>query len=301
MTGRIFDIQKFSIHDGPGIRTTVFLKGCPLRCAWCHNPEGISPQPVLSFMPEKCIGCGYCFRSCPQGGHVMNGDRHELTRGKCTSCGTCTQQCYAGALELIGRPATVEDVLHEVLADKPFYETSGGGMTLSGGEPFLQPQFTLELLQAARAAGLHNCVETCGMADFAHLQQAMPYVDMWLYDIKDTDNARHIQFTGAPNAIPLANFKRLYEAGAKILLRLPLVPGYNDRLDNFRGVAQLQRNMPNLLGVEIMPYHRLGTSKLSRLGLPQSMDVPAADNATLGAWIDSLASLGVQVINTRPV
>lgn len=300
MTGRIFDIQKFSIHDGPGIRTTVFLKGCPLRCRWCHNPEGISPGPVLSFMPEKCIGCGYCFRNCPRGAHTMNGGRHEMARDKCVSCGACARECYAGALEFIGRDVTVEDVLADVLADAPFYETSGGGMTLSGGEPFGQPGFALALLAAAKAAGLHCCVETCGLTQFAHLQQAMQYVDMWLYDIKDTDNARHIEFTGSPNAVVLANLKRLYEAGAKILLRLPLVPGCNDRMDNFRGVAQLARHMPNLLGVEIMPYHRLGSGKRGRLGLGQALDAPAADNATIRTWIDQLASLGVAVINTRP-
>ena len=299
-TGRIFEIQRFSIHDGPGIRTTVFLKACTLRCLWCHNPEGVAPEKLLSFLPDKCIACGYCFRTCSRLAHQMDAEAgHVLLREKCEVCGACTEQCYAGALEIVGRDVTVDDVLQEVLADEPFYETSGGGMTLSGGEPLMQIDFAEALLRAGKARGLHNVVETCGHVAYGRIRRVLPYVDLFLYDIKETDPKRHEEFTGAPNDLVLANLRKLHDTGATVLIRLPIVPGLNDRADHFQAVADLARSMPDLQGVEVMPYHRLGTSKLGRFGAdPSAMpDVPSPDKETVAGWIAQLRDLGAPVLN----
>jgi pyruvate formate lyase activating enzyme len=237
----VFDIQRFSIHDGPGIRTTVFLKGCPLRCAWCHNPEGISAGPVVSFLPERCVGCGHCGRACPNGVHAVRDSdgAHVLLRERCVACGRCAEGCYAGALETIGRDMTPADVMAEVLADGPFYANSGGGMTLSGGEPFGQPAFAMDLLRLAKSHGLHCCVETSGAVPTATLLAAAEFVDLFLYDVKDTDDARHRVHVGAPNTLPLANVRALVSRGAAVRLRVPLIPGYNDFADHLDGVAVL--------------------------------------------------------------
>lgn len=300
--GQIFEIQRFSIHDGPGIRTTVFMKGCPLRCLWCHNPEGMARGPLLSFLPEKCIGCGYCFSVCPQGGHKLLDNRHVLERGRCLACGRCAEKCYAGALERVGRDISVEDALDEVLKDKPFYETSGGGMTLSGGEPLLQIDFTAALLGQAKAAGLHCAIETCGQAEPERFDRIRPFTDLFLYDIKETDPERHLDFTGVATEGILANLRRLHDAGASVLVRLPIVPGLNDRPDHFAAIARLAAELPGLLGFEVMPYHRLGTSKLKRFGLEEDRlaAVQAPSPATVADWVRSLRALGVKVRNEIP-
>jgi pyruvate formate lyase activating enzyme len=297
--GIVFEIQRFSIHDGPGIRTTVFMKGCPLSCLWCHNPEGQSSQQQLSYLPQKCIACGNCVQACPHGAHQMVDGVHQFDRSLCQLCGDCTKECWSQALEMVGRPVTVAEVLTEVLRDLPFYQNSGGGLTLSGGEPLAKLEFTRGLLESGKRAGLNTAVETCGFARFSAFTQVMPWVDLFLYDIKDMDNARHLEFTGKPNTIILSNLKQLHDSGARILLRLPMIPGYNDRPDHFTGLAELVKSLPNLVGVEVMPYHRLGNSKHERFGLPQTMpaEIPAADQVTLAGWLKSLAELGVVTLN----
>ena len=298
MTGRIFDIQRFSVHDGPGIRTTVFLKGCPLRCAWCHNPEGISPRPQLAFDPRRCIGCGYCFRVCRRGAHRMAEGRHVLDRDVCAACGTCVAECYAEALEFIGREVSVADVMAEVRADRPFYETSGGGLTLSGGEPLAQIDFTEAVLRAAAAEGIHCCIETCGHAPWASFERVRPLVGLFLFDWKETDPGRHKEFTGVTNELIAANLHALYAAGASILLRCPIIPGLNDRQDHFVGIASLCRQMPALLGVELLPYHRLGLGKTERLGTRAGASVDAAmpPREVVQDWAATLRGMGVTVI-----
>jgi pyruvate formate lyase activating enzyme len=301
ITGRVFDIQRFSIHDGPGIRTTVFYKGCPLRCLWCHNPEGISRGFHLSFFPDRCIGCGFCFTTCPNEAHQMVDGRHVIERDRCEVCGACTVECYSGALELVGRDTTVEAVLAEVMRDEPFYETSHGGMTLSGGEPMLQIAFTEALLRAAHENGLHCCMETCGYAPLAHYERILPYVDLFLYDIKETDRERHIAYTGVPPDLIFSNLRALHDWGAEISLRLPIIPGYNDRPDHFRAVAALARSHPRLRSVEIMPYHPLGTGKVERMGLSrdgrEQSDPPSKE--TVSCWIDEFETFGVCLANER--
>ena len=300
VVGRIFDIQRCSLHDGPGIRTTVFMKGCPLRCAWCHNPEGQTSRPLLSFVPEKCIGCGYCLRVCRNQGHRVLDGRHALDRAKCVVCGLCTRECFAGALEVVGRDVTVEDVLEVVLRDRPFYESSMGGITLSGGEPLLQAAFSKALLQQAKQAGLHCCVETCGQYEYDRLEAVAPYVDLFLYDWKESDPARHLDYCGASNERILANLRALHDAGRKIRLRCPIIPGFNDRSGHFQGIAALAQSLPNLEGVELLPYHRLGESKIRRFGLDHEamLRVKAVDPDSLPRWTEFLRRRGLVVVNS---
>ena len=297
--GRIFDIKRFAIKDGPGIRTTVFLKGCPLRCLWCHNPEGVDPEPLLSFQPSLCVGCGCCFRVCPEGAHEMLGGQHVLNRNLCTVCGLCAAECAAAALELVGREVTVAEVIDEVLLDRAYYEASGGGITLSGGEPTGQMEFAEALLRAAKEKNLHCCLDTCGFCEFEQLDRLRPLVDLFLYDYKETDPQRHVAQTGVDNEKILDNLHRLHAAGAGIRLRCPIIPGLNDRGDHFEGIARLAKALPKLEGVAILPYHRLGEGKVERMGLVAG-DRPAPTTAaqeTMRGWIDKLKALGVAVID----
>ncbi len=300
LTGRIFDIQRFSIHDGPGITTTVFLKGCPLRCLWCHNPESIRPEPLLSFTPDKCISCGSCAKVCPNKAHVMDGQQGRVfLRERCSVCGECSEVCPSRALELIGRDVSCEDVLEQVLRDRLFYEISGGGITLSGGEPLLQIDFAEALLTGAKTAGLHTAVETAGHVAFARLARVAPHTDLFLYDIKETDDALHRKYTGVPATGILDNLRALHNTGASILVRLPIVPGLNDRQNHFREVANIVGPLSGLLGVEVMPYHSLGIGKRRRFGLESNNDIdPEPPNQeTVTGWVDFLRSLGVGVVN----
>lgn len=299
MTGSIFDIQRFCVHDGPGIRTTVFLKGCPMGCVWCHNPEGVRPGPHLSFSPEKCIGCGACFRLCPRGAHTDDKGRHVIDREKCAVCGSCTAECYAGALEIIGREATLDEVIAEVAADWPFYETSGGGMTLSGGEPLYQLDFAVVLLARARKQGIHCCVETCGHVPYEAFERVMPEVDLFLYDVKEMDDARHRAATGVSNELILSNLRRLHDAGARVRVRVPLVGGYNDTDDNLDAFIELVASLPRIEGVEVLPYHGLGLSKAQRMDIAVGVE-PAAHapgKETLARWTTRLAGAGINVID----
>ena len=290
MMGRIFEIQRFSIHDGPGIRTTLFLKGCPLRCVWCHNPESVHPEPQLFFSARQCIGCGYCLTRCPRQAHRIEEGVHLLDREACVACGECAEGCYSGALEMVGRDASVEELMAEVLKDRPFYETSGGGMTLSGGEPLAQFEFTQALLAAARDNGIHTCLETSGCAPFERLSALLPLVDLFYFDCKETDPGRTQEYTGAPRALIEENLLRLDALGAVTVLRCPIIPGLNARTDHFRAIAALANRLQNVRQVHILPYHPLGRSKLERLGntnLNAQWEFP--EKAEVEAWIDTVS------------
>ena len=301
INGTVFDIQRFSIHDGPGIRTTVFLKGCPLNCLWCHNPESKSSKPQLSFTPMRCIGCGACLKACKHNAHKLNEKgEHVIDRSACVLCGECVKTCYAEALEMIGKTMTVEEVIEEVMKDEPFYETSGGGMTISGGEPLFQPDFSVALLESAKAHKLDTGIETSGFASWATLERFIPLVDHFMFDIKETDPKRHEHVTGRPLEPIVANLKKLHDSGAEILVRFPMVPNVNALPEHFKGIGKLAKSLPNVKGFEIMPYHRLGESKLDRLGLGASpIKTEPPENEEFNGWIDTLESYGVHVINER--
>jgi len=307
LTGCVFDIQRFSIHDGPGIRTTVFLKGCPLRCAWCHNPEGMTSAQTISYSPEKCIACGECVRICEHHAHRLeergngSGVVHAYDRQRCEACGRCTTHCDARALEAVGRTLTVEDVMKEVRQDKVFYETSGGGLSVSGGEPLAQLDFTSALLSAAGHEGIHRCVETSGFASSSRILSLLPVVDLFLFDFKETDTRRHAEFTGQPNHLILSNLRALHDAGANLQLQCPIIPGFNDREDHIDGIAALALSLPNLIGVQLLPYHPLGKSKMDRFGLSAAANLPnePLPKARLEFWIHCLQKRGVHVLSNN--
>lgn len=286
----IFNIQRFSVNDGPGIRTNVFFKGCPLNCLWCHNPESKSTKPDLGFIASKCIGCGHCLTQCPGHCHTMENGEHVIDRSKCLACRACERFC-AGALEIMGREMTVDEVLGEVMKDEIFYKTSNGGMTVSGGEPMIQFPFITELLRAAKEKGLTCCMETCGFVAWARFEEIMPYVDLFLYDIKETDPARHREYTGADNALILENLRKLDGAGAKTVLRCPVIPGLNDRVDHFAAIAHLADSLKNVQGIDVEPYHPLGKTKCENLGRDYPLaDLSFPDKAQIQAWIGEIAA-----------
>ena len=289
-TGIIFNIQKFSVNDGPGIRTTVFMKGCPLHCLWCHNPESNSAKPDLFYNTVKCTGCGQCSLACPNGCHVMDVTGHHFDRSACALCSACAQACPSGALEVAGYETTVSEVLKTVLQDKIFYETSGGGMTLSGGEPMYQFDFALALMQAAKDAGLHTCMETCGFAPWEHYEKIAPYVDMFLFDYKLTDPDSHKTYTGVDNRRILENLKRLDELGCVTVLRCPIIPTVNDTAEHFAGIAKTANSLNNILRVDIEPYHPLGKSKSENLGKAYALaQLTFPDEEIVSQWIAEIA------------
>lgn len=288
MKATIFNIQRFSIQDGPGIRTTVFMKGCPLRCSWCHNPESNRAVPELFYTQSKCVGCGSCAAIC--GCHSLTDGEHSLDRASCVGCGRCAEACYTGALELCGKPMSPEEILHEVLKDVDFY-ADGGGMTLSGGEPLHQLEFTLELLKLAKEAGLNTCMETCGYASPERVQAVAPYVDLFLYDYKETAPALHRKFTGVDNALILSNLRLLDSLGARLILRCPIIPGCNDRLEHFIGIAETAKSLSNVLEINVEPYHPLGKSKSERLGREYPLgELGFASSEAAQEWIDAISA-----------
>ena len=290
--GIVTNIQKFSIQDGPGIRTTVFLKGCPLRCLWCHNPEGLNPYPEIAFRPAQCILCGRCADVCPQGCHVFDPENaampHRFERENCIRCGRCAEECV-GALEVMGKRMTVDEVLEKVLQDRVFYEHSGGGMTLSGGEPMFQFPFALALAQAAKEKGLHVCIETSGQAPAAAYAAILPSIDIFLWDYKETDPALHKKFTGHDNTRILDNLSRLANAGAHLILRCPIIPGCNDRAEHFAGIARTAQANPGVTEVHVEPYHPLGKSKAESLGRDYPLkDLTFPEDSTVEGWIAAI-------------
>jgi len=266
--GIIFDIKKFAVHDGPGIRTTVFLKGCPLHCAWCHNPEGIASGPEIMVFTERCIrGCRDCLAVCPRGALKRVRDIILLDRGLCDRCGACVDVCPSEALQSVGKTVSVGEVMDEVARDIPFYERSGGGATFSGGEPLTQPAFLRELLLACRARGIHTAVDTSGHAPFSVFEKLLPLVDLFLYDLKVIDDERHRRFTGVSNRLILENLEKLSRSAAPLAIRVPLLPGVNDADDELRALAGFCAALANRHSLHLLPYHRGYVAKRRRLGL----------------------------------
>jgi pyruvate formate lyase activating enzyme len=262
----VFDIQRFSVHDGPGIRTIVFFKGCPLRCAWCSNPESQSSQPELVFMANRCTGCGSCVAACQSGAcqTKAHGQLH-FDRTLCTSCGTCVETCYSGARVLLGRPMTVEPVLSEVRKDEVFYRNSGGGVTLSGGEPALWSRFAARLLRAFKAEAIHTAIETCGHVPFEEIERLLPDLDLLMYDIKHMDPLEHERHTGGTNETILANLQQLARTDVEIIVRVPVIPSFNDDPAAIGEIADFVGSL-GLRTVHLLPYHRYAQDKYARLG-----------------------------------
>jgi len=296
MTATIFDIQRFCIHDGPGIRTTVFFKGCNMRCFWCHNPESYKAHSELSLFPDRCIGCGKCLAACARKCHSADSEgKRTFDRESCVRCGACTNTCYAGSLVMTGKSYTVGEVMKVVSSDAPFYENSNGGMTCSGGEPLLQSEFVCELMRASKAVGIDTALDTAGNVGYDSFERVLPYTDLILYDVKCIDSDLHQRVTGSKNALILENLRRLAaEAIIPIWIRIPVIPGVNDNIDNMRATAEFLAELPGaklggagelsekpggaglsgakpggsgIVKVELLPYHGLGAGKYESLGM----------------------------------
>jgi pyruvate formate lyase activating enzyme len=289
-TGVVFNVQRFCSHDGPGIRTTVFLKGCPLRCLWCHNPEGLRRDQEIVFDPANCLGCRACEEACDHGAHVFpETGEHLHDREACVRCGSCVQECFSGALEQVGRGRSAGDVIEEVMRDRAYFDNSEGGMTLSGGDPLYQPEFAEALLTLAREAGVHTAVESTLTTRWETVERLAPLVDFWMCDVKHMDADRHRDLTGADNGTALANLRKLSASGARLLLRYPLVPSLNDDHDGLRALARFVVDTGAGSGLEVLPYHRIGADKYARMRLDYQL--PDIADATRADVVRALAIL----------
>lgn len=281
----IINIARFCTDDGPGIRTTVFLKGCPLRCSWCHNPESQNTQPEILWDQKVCHSCGKCAAVCPEGAHSINNGIHSFEAALCAGCGACAKVCPTGALELSGKRLSTKEVFEEAERDLVFYSASGGGVTVSGGEPLMHPGFTAELLRLCKDAGIHTAMETSGFAAWSSWEQVLPYCDLVLFDIKETDEARHEAYTGVPLRPILENLRRLDKTGVSTLLRAPVIPGWNDREEHLLALKALKESLQGCQGLQIMPYHSMGAykyEKLQRKNMCADVKDPEAD--TVAEW-----------------
>lgn len=294
--GLVFNIQKYSLHDGPGIRTTVFLKGCPLRCAWCHNPEGMSAQPEVLVLENRCVGCGLCRQACPLGQEVLGSGPMPTGLAQCRRCGACVAACPTGARQMAGQSSTVGAVLAQVLQDRVFYEESGGGLTVSGGEPLAQPEFLLGLLSAAKAQGLHIALDTCGFGRTEDLLAAAGRSDLVLYDLKLIDEGRHREHTGVSNRLILANLQALNRVGVPLWIRVPLIPGITDDAANLEAIARLVSGLRAVQQINLLPYHRTGLAKWRRVGQPSRLQLLAPPSeAEVARAVQMFAGLGLTV------
>lgn len=271
MEGKIFNIQKYSIHDGPGIRNTVFMMGCPLSCWWCHNPESQSLKEQLMVFPNRCIGCMACIEACTQGAIKEVNGMVVTDRSKCKNCGDCTLVCYPGAREMSGETMTVEEVAHEVLKDRDFFDESDGGVTFSGGEPLMQADFLIALLQEMKKHHIHTTVDTSGFASRKVIEKVSKYTDLFLYDLKHIDSVKHEKYTGVTNNIILDNIKFLHDIGKEIIIRIPIIPGINNSEEDLKAFRDFIKTLPNIKGVNILPYHKIGEEKYKRLGMNYKM------------------------------
>ena len=268
-SGIIFNIQKFSVHDGPGIRTTVFMKGCPLHCLWCANAESINSESELGIIRALCDGCKKCSEACPEKVINSNTDNGiQIDRDGCTACGECVNVCYKGALTIYGKQVSIDDIVKEICRDESFFKNSGGGVTVSGGEPLRQADFVAALFEKCRKADIHTCLDTSGFAASEKLQEVLRVTDYILFDIKHMDPAIHHRFTGQSNALILENAKIAATSGAEMLFRIPLIADVNDTISNITETARFIKSLDIDITVELLPYHRLGAGKYQTLDKP---------------------------------
>ncbi len=273
--GNIFNIQHFSIHDGPGTRTVVFFKGCNLSCKWCHNPESISPKRQILFYPEKCVGCLACIKNCPGKCHkVGENGAHIIDLSTCQRCFKCCEDCYAEALVAVGEEKDADYVMREILSNKPYFDYSGGGVTFSGGECMLQVDFLSELLKRSKEAGIHTAVDTAGNVPWERFEKILDDTDLFLYDIKAFEPERHKELTGVDNKRILENFEKLVASGKEVFVRIPCIPGSND--DQLPLISNYLEQFPQVTA-ELLPYHAMGNSKYIALGSKPQIDIPNMD------------------------
>jgi pyruvate formate lyase activating enzyme len=268
--GIIFDIKRFAVEDGPGIRTTVFFKGCPLRCKWCHNPESWTSGPELSFAVEKCIGCGRCKEVCPNKAILLTDGKAETAADKCNFCGRCAEVCSAGAKKIIGRCVSAEEIVNQVEKDLVFYEQSGGGVTFSGGEPLMQADFLDELLEECTKRRIHTAIDTSCYSKNGELE-TIAKADLFLCDLKIMDGEAHKNLTGVDNAMILENIKRLSQWGKKIIIRIPVIAGFNDTEKNIEATGKFAANLSGLIRIDLLAYHWGGLVKSQRLNGSRKM------------------------------
>ena len=292
----ITTIQKFSVHDGPGIRSILFLKGCPLRCQWCANPENIAPQPQLMLYPLKCIHCGLCISRCPQGAISTRDGALSFQAERCTNCGTCTKVCASQARVLKGAWMTAQEARQEIDRDLPFYQNSGGGVTFSGGEPLLHPAFIIEIAQEYRQMGLNSAVETCGCVSWDAFEAVLPWIDLFLFDLKCIDSAKHQQYCGRGNEQILSNLSRLCQC-ARVIVRMPIIPGINDTDEDLRlAGAYLSERKEHIEAVHCLPYHNMGLSKYEALHMDYQLpDVALPKSEAMNRIKTFLESYGLHV------
>ena len=304
-TGLITNLQRYSLHDGPGIRTTVFLKGCPLSCAWCHNPETLSRRPEILVVETRCVRCGSCVHACPNHQPVgaprelIDPSRAECAAGPaCTLCGECVEACPTGARTMMGRAMTVTELMDPLLADRVFFEESNGGVTFSGGEPLLQFEFLREALVACREQGLHTAVDTSGFAPHEQLLSVAALADLFLFDLKAMDDALHRKLAGVPNRVILENLAALARVHGNIWLRVPIIPGANDDPAELEAIARFGATIPNVRQVNLLPYHQTGFTKSRRLrheDARQSFPPPPAERMEEIAGIFRRAGLETRI------
>jgi len=295
-TGEIFDIKKYAIHDGPGIRTTVFFKGCPLSCWWCHNPESLGTATQRLYRGERCIGCQECLAACSNGAIRQFEDQLQWIAADCRYCRICAKVCPAEAVEFIGQTMTVDEVVAEIAKDTLFYDQSGGGVTISGGEPLMQPSFLIQLLDACGEQGLHRTVDTSGQADTQILLETGLRTDLFLYDLKHMDPEKHYHYTGVSNDMILTNLEQLSRQGARIIIRLPVIPGINADEENIERTGALAATLPGVIGISILPYHCAAEAKYRNLDLKnKAFDIQRPSEDVIASVARQLASYNLEV------
>jgi len=311
LTGKIYDIQGFSVQDGPGIRTTVFLKGCPLRCPWCHSPESQQFHSQLSWISMRCIGiekCGKCLEACPKGAitpgeitqHMVSKEDIQyihIDRTICDDCGDCALVCYPNALFMAGTDYSVDELVEKLSKDIPFYEQSGGGVTISGGEALSQPEFTLELLKGLKKRGIHTAIDTTGFTSYKKIEAALPYTDLFLYDLKHMRSDQHKAVTGVPNELILENAKKIADAGGKIQVRIPVIPRFNDSEENIRETGMFCRLLGDAVTmIQLLPYHNMGVMKYQRISNDHKvLEAPVPSDERIQSLKDILEEFGLTV------